>query len=272
MAAPGYAAPGYNKGMIIDSFEIAGWKVVVDGSLRPIMARLKALGDRIPKLCADIGASDGLTCNNTLMLYLEGWRGLSLEAAPGHFAHLREFYRQHLPWVRLGCERVTPANVSGLLARAELPRDFGFLSLDIDSFDYDVLAALLAAYRPGLICAEINEKIPPPIHFHIPYREDHRYQGDHFYGMSLRALYDLAQAHDYLLLELCFNNALLMPRELSPWPGLTPAAAYAAGYLAGSMPAYNQDMELLHSLGPEAGLEFLNQKFAAYAGRYVCKL
>ncbi|HEY9843736.1 MAG TPA: hypothetical protein V6D23_24910, partial [Candidatus Obscuribacterales bacterium] len=146
------------------------------------------------------------------------------------------------------------------------------LSLDIDSFDYDVLAALLQAYRPTMICAEINEKIPPPIRFRVPYRDDHFYTGDHFYGMSLSSLADLAQLHNYDLIQLCFNNVLLVAREHNRYAVQTPAEAYAAGYLSTEIPEYNQNMAPLQSMSPEEGLAFLNEHFAAYAGRYEAGL
>ncbi|PKL75118.1 MAG: hypothetical protein CVV27_17060, partial [Candidatus Melainabacteria bacterium HGW-Melainabacteria-1] len=154
--------------------------------------------------------------------------------------------------------------------KAGIPRQFGFLSLDIDSFDFDILATLLCNYRPALICAEINEKIPPPLRFRVQYDPDFIYSGDHFYGMSLASLYDLSQHHDYQLLELCFNNAILIAAEQRPsdWPPKSPDAAYAEGFLNHPPLDYNQNLAALQRLAPETGLAFLQAHFAAYRGRY----
>jgi len=60
---------------------------------------------------------------------------------------------------------VTPHNAAGLLGAAGAPRRFDYLKIDIDSYDCDVLAAILAAgYRPKVIQMETGT-IPPPVRF-----------------------------------------------------------------------------------------------------------
>ncbi len=252
--------------MIIDAFQAGDFRLSVNDSLRQIMAYLKRL--RPKQICVDIGAGDGLNQSNTLFLYMNGWRGLSLEAEPQAFGMMKAFYQRYLTSVKLQAIKVTPLNVSELLDQSQIPVDFGFLSLDIDSFDYDVLNALLQTHQPTLICAEINEKIPPPLRFYIPYDAQHQYPGEHFYGMSLQSLVDLADSSHYDLIGLCFNNAFLVKREHNLWPVLNVAEAYQKGYLAGPIPEYNRNLHHLQTLSPEFALEALNQHFAAYAGRY----
>jgi hypothetical protein len=256
--------------MIMDEFTVGNYRIVINSSLKPIQHYLSGLPEMAP-ICVDIGASDGLNQSNSLFLYMHGWQGLSIEANENAFATLEVFYGEYLPWVKLCHKRITPQSSCQLLERYQIPQHFGFLSLDIDSFDYEVLAALLQSYRPTLICAEINEKIPPPLRFWVPYRPEHVYTGDHFYGMSLQALADLATVHDYQLVGLCFNNAFLIAREHNTLPVQSPTQAYAEGYLAGHIPAYNRNLHLLQSLDPEAALAYLNAHFAAYAGLYIAK-
>jgi hypothetical protein len=62
---------------------------------------------------------------------------------------------------------VTPNNVVSLLLANDTPKEFAFLNLDLDGYDYFVLEQILTHYRPKLICKEINEKIPPPIKFSV---------------------------------------------------------------------------------------------------------
>ena len=257
--------------MSSDAFEIDGYRIAPSPSLPKIHAYIAGLPGLLP-IGVDIGAADGLAYSNTLLLFMNRWSGLAIEAEPGAFAVMRDFYSRFLPQVALRQLRATPANVAGILAEAGIPREFGFLSLDIDSYDFDVLDAVLRGYRPRLICAEINEKIPPPIRFWVPYRPDHVYAGDHFYGMSLSALEDLARQHGYDLIGLWFNNAFLVPRESNPWPVQTAAEAFETGCRIFEVPAYNADMVPLLSMTPEAGIAFLQQHFAPYAGRYVCRL
>jgi len=134
-----------------------------------------------------------------------------------------------------------------------------------------VLAALLERYRPKLVCAEINEKIPPPLRFTVRYDPEHVWQQDHFYGQSISKLHELCGRHDYALVELHYNNAFLAPAEAG-LPGLTPEQAYRDGYLAKpdrlrAFP-WNADMEPLLALSVPEQLEFVRRTFAAYEGRY----
>ena len=78
--------------------------------------------------------------------------------------------------------------------------------------------------------------------------------------------------HAYALVELEYNNAFLVPAEITPAPALTAVDAYRRGYLerADRRTKFrlNEDMEILHALKPEAGVEFLNRFFARHAGKY----
>jgi hypothetical protein len=224
------------------------------------------------RFAVDIGAGDGETMSNSYGLFAAGWEGLAAEWDAGRFARLAYRYAG-FSGARLARVRVTPENVQGLLAAAETPREFGFLNLDIDSFDHFVLERLLTAYRPSLICAEINEKIPPPLKFSVKWDPSHHWAEDHFFGQSLSMLEDLGKRHDYALVGLEYNNAFLIPRELNPVPALPAAEAYRGGYA--SRPdrlqrlPWNRDMEPLLSMDAEAAKAFVREKFAAYAGKYV---
>ncbi len=224
------------------------------------------------RFCVDIGAGDGAFNSNSLRLFRAGWSGLAAEWDAQRFAKLA-YRHAAFPEVRLCRARVNPDNVLGLLSAAETPRDFGFLSLDIDSFDYFVLEKILSVHRPALICAEINEKIPPPIRFSVKWDPGHHWAFDHFYGQSLSMLENLGSRAGYLLVGLEYNNAFLIPKEICPEPGLTVDQAYHQGYLdrpdrLQKLP-WNRDMEFLQALAPEAARAALREKFAAYAGGFV---
>jgi len=217
----------------------------------------------------DLGAGDGVRHSNTHALFAAGWRGLAIEADSRRLYRLARTYRNH-PNVFVCRARVTPHNVVPLLAAYEIEPEFGLLSLDIDSYDYWVLDALLARFRPRLVVTEINEKIPPPIKFVVNYDAHFQLQ-HHFYGYSIASLAELCARHAYALVELEYNNAFLAPAGVAP-TALTPEAAYRRGYL--DRPdrrekfRLNQDMEILHTLSPERGVEFLKKFFARHAGKY----
>jgi hypothetical protein len=246
------------------SYSNFGEDALIEGLLARISLR--------HRYAVDIGAGDGETMSNSYRLFRSGWDGLAAEWDGPKFAKLAFRYAP-FPGARLARARVTPDNVLGLLAAAEAPREFGFLNLDIDSFDHFVLARLLEAYRPSLICAEINEKIPPPLKFAVKWDRDHRWAQDHFFGQSLSMLEDLGKRHGYALAGLEYNNAFLIPRELNPVPLLSAAEAYRAGYAARPdrlqrLP-WNADMEPLLSMEPDQARAFVRRKFAAYEGKYV---
>jgi hypothetical protein len=171
---------------------------------------------------------------------------------------------------------VTPANVVGLLREHAVPTDFGVLSLDIDSYDYWVLDAVLGSFRPRVVVAEINEKIPPPVRFRVGYDPDFRLQ-HHFFGYSISSLEELCARHDYALLALEYNNAFVAPRELlGGMPTLDAATAYRRGYFdrpdrRERFPR-NQNMEPLHSMTPAEAVAFLRKFFARHEGKYDLSL
>ncbi len=163
---------------------------------------------------------------------------------------------------------VTPENVVSLLRAHDIPTDFSVLSLDIDSYDYWVLDALLTSFRPRLVVTEINEKIPPPIRFVVNYDPDFQ-PAHHFFGHSIQSLEDLCARHGYAIIALEYNNAFLAPAELAGVQPLSAEDAYRRGYLERPDRREkfhrNHDMEILHTLSPAEGVKHIEQYFAALA-------
>jgi hypothetical protein len=223
-----------------------------------------------PQFCVDLGASDGRTMSNLLALFERGWRGLSVEMDGESFSSLATLHAR-FSGSALFRGRVTPDNVLEVLRAAETPDDFGVLSLDIDGYDFFVLNQLLASYRPAIICTEINEKIPPPLRFTVRYSPGYSWENNHFYGQSICQLNVLCERYDYVIVELEYNNAFLMPAAIAP-SSMTPQEAYRTGYAdrpdRRTKFPWNADMEDLQSLDPRAAVEFLRARFAKYEGMY----
>ncbi len=223
------------------------------------------------RYCVDIAASDGIDMSNTYSLYKNGWRGLAVEFDARKFESLARSY-VNFPNVNLAKCMVTPLNILSLLSANEIPDRFDFLSLDIDGYDYFVLEQILGRYRPKLICAEINEKIPPPIKFTVKWNPSYAWAEDHFYGQSISQLHMLATKHQYALVELHYANAFLIPLEYSLKSSLTPEEAYQSGYLGKSdrkekFP-WNDNMEELLHMKPDDALVFINRFFGKYKGMF----
>jgi hypothetical protein len=225
----------------------------------------------VTKFYVDIGASDGLKLSNTATLAIRGWSGVAFEFDPGRVATFARAYRD-LPEVRICRAKVTPKNVIAFLDSYAVPTGFGVLSLDIDSYDHFVLEALLARYRPKVIIAEINEKIPPPLDFTVLFDDAHGWDGSHFYGQSICRLAALAKRCGYAIHALEYNNAFLVDANAYGKRGLTAREAYEKGYL--NRPdrlrefPWNRDVEAVLTLPAADAIEFLNRRFAPYAGRY----
>jgi hypothetical protein len=219
-----------------------------------------------------MAASDGYTMSNTFALYQANCSGLAVEYDGEKFKALSGLYRRFNN-VNLLRAKITPENVLDILRCCSTPENFTFLNMDIDSYDYFVLREVLTGYRPSLICAEVNEKIPPPIRFSVKYDPSHVWASDHFYGQSLAQLALLCEDFRYDLVELHYNNAFLVPREINSHAALAVQDAYDQGYRLKpdrrKLFPWNADMDLLLSMTTPDALRFLNEKFKKYEGRYV---
>jgi hypothetical protein len=222
------------------------------------------------RTAVDLGAGDGIKSSNTYALFRAGWRGLGVEGDAGRAFRLAQAYR-NFPGVAAVNAFVTPLNVVGLLRAHSVEREFGLLSLDIDSYDYWVLDAVLAEFRPRLVVSEINEKIPPPVRFVLKFDPDFR-MTHHLYGYSIQSLEDLCARRGYAIVGLEYNNVFLAPAETPGVEPLSPADAYRRGYLERPdrrrLFPQNDDMEELHRMSPAEALAFLENFYSRHRGKF----
>ncbi|MGI9105023.1 MAG: hypothetical protein ACR2G4_02115 [Pyrinomonadaceae bacterium] len=236
--------------------------------LQKYIARL--LPEGRSRTAVDIGAGDGVSGSNTYALFSRGWRGVGFEGSNRKVSRLAQAYKYYPEVSACNCV-VTPSNIVPLLHAYNIEREFGVLSLDIDSYDYWVLDAVLHEFRPRLIITELNEKIPPPIKFVVNYDPAFRLT-HHFFGYSIASLAELAERYNYAILRLEYNNAFLAPRELPSVQPLDARTAYRQGYL--ERPdrrekfRANANMEILQTLDPAEAVKFLERFYAQHRGRY----
>jgi hypothetical protein len=214
----------------------------------------------------DIGASDCPGESQTETLLEHGWSGVMFECDPVKFYGLSK--RMQGKSVKIIQNKVTVDNVLEHLKDANVPNDF-YLSLDIDGYDYFVLRKILSVYKPQLIISEINEKIPPPIQFTVLYDPNYWWKGWHHFGYSLSMLENVLPEFGYKILELDFNNVLLVPgtqtEELSD--------VYWNGYLGkpdkNERFYYNTDFGPIYKMTLPEQIDFINNKFKDYQGQYA---
>ena len=226
----------------------------------------------------DIGASDGVSSSSTLeFAKMPNWHGLSIEYDDSKFSKLQYVYRKYKN-ISLANKKVTPNSIVDILHDYEVPKNFSFLNIDIDSYDLEVSKSLFQlGYRPDIVSIEINEKIPPPIYFNVKYDQEHFWQGDHFFGCSLTAAIEEFSKFDYLLAEFRLNNAIFV--NLIKFPELTPknaSIAYEEGYKSiknrKELFKYNHDVEILHELNNDEKIVFINNLFKKYKNMYELKI
>jgi hypothetical protein len=227
-----------------------------------------------PRTVVDIGAGNGVRWSNSYALVQAGWNALGIEADSHKYGLLTQVYRR-FPNARACNHRVQPDSINSLLESLQIDRDFSVLCLDIDGNDYWLLDAILSCYRPRLIVTEINEKIPPPIRFVVKYDPAFKLR-HHFYGYSIAALGDLCVRHDYGILRLEYNNAFIAPRELAGDRFIDAGTAYDQGYRNGADRKKrfrpNFDVDVLLSMSPEDGVDFLRQFYVKDEGNYFLGL
>lgn len=189
-----------------------------------IIARIFELIGTDTKFAVDIGAYDGRITSNVMALEDAGWKACKLEGS--EIADTEEAKRNGVikAWVE-------PSNVVELLEQHNVPKDFDFLSLDIDSIDYHVLKAMLdAGYQPRAMVTEYNGSYGPVLPVVVRYPVDPGKLWGDYYGASLAAFYYLLKGHGYRLVY-CENegvNAFWVRDDLATkdLPSLTPSEAY----------------------------------------------
>lgn len=143
-------------------------------------------------------------CNARLLHDRENWQGLWMDLGASPESQ------------RVRKERITAENINLLFAKYEVPNEFDLFSLDIDGNDYWVFKAIDEKYRPRVIVAEYNSKIPPNESKSIAYDPNHRWDRTDYFGVSLLALTRLANRRGYKLVycELCGINAFFVREDL----------------------------------------------------------
>lgn len=154
----------------------------------------------------DLGA--GLGMSNTKRLREWGWAGLcvDMEPEPADSYTIKEF--------------IKPSNIVDILKRGVVPKDFDFLSIDLDSFDFDVLSAVLGAgYTPKVICTEFNPAHPRGVSVKLRYEDGYTWDGTQKYGYSFDAGLALAQRYGYTVIHNHINLNLFMVHNSLIEPG-----------------------------------------------------
>jgi hypothetical protein len=99
------------------------------------------------KYCIEIGAGDGKFTSNTILLRNQGWNGILIDnkEEPNHELVNAKYIKKF----------ISKGNVQNIFGMNNVPTNFDFLSIDIDSHDYHIWKAI-EDYRPRLVCIEVD--------------------------------------------------------------------------------------------------------------------
>ena len=166
--------------------------------------------------CVEFGAWDGLYMCNTLALIERDYHAVLIEGSRKKYQELRNNHA--------GNEKVIPVNafvgfdaengLDSILAKYPIPKNFDFLSIDIDGNDYHTWKAV-ETYRPKLVCIEYNPTIPTEVSF------AQKADPDVSQGNSLLAMTELGHSKGYELVCVNTLNAFFVDRAYYPLFGIT---------------------------------------------------
>lgn len=161
-----------------------------DGILQNIISRIALEGEKWTFL--EVGAGDGVENNTALLVSNLGWRGIWVDPSDS----LIQFANSLGPhkFLKIITEKLSP--LTDLNQICLMLREFGvksmdgvysigLLSIDIDTYDLDLLEALLLRLDPEILVLEYNASFPPPLLARVSYGDSENWQGDNFYGASL---------------------------------------------------------------------------------------
>ena len=149
----------------------------------------------------EIGASDGLENNTSWLALGRRYGGLMIDGDPSKVAYCERVFKR-LNWALDFASLLVTRETVGDVGRLALLKNPDVFSLDIDSIDYYVAAALLAqGFRPKIFVVEYNSVFGPDRCVTVEYNETfnrHRYHPTGFYyGASVSALRHLFHKHGY---------------------------------------------------------------------------
>lgn len=130
-----------------------------DGILRELLRRLPAP----TKWVCEFGTLDGKLYSNTFhLIESEHYSGVFIECDATSFQELLVTAADHPTMIPLHRKVGVTGDdrLDAILSTTPIPKSFDVLSIDIDSYDYQVWESV-KDYTPSIVVIEINSSIPP---------------------------------------------------------------------------------------------------------------
>ena len=165
------------------------------------------------KYIIDIGAS---TCsiNDPVYKFITNneYKGLCIEGNKDNIEKLKQGIANTF---EIYDNYIYPDTILEVFEKFNVPIELDILKIDIDGFDLEVLRSILGKYKPKIIIAEYNEKIPPPILFEIKYKKDYEWDYSHCFGFSICSGKKVMDNYNYTIIKIFeLNNILCIQNDI----------------------------------------------------------
>lgn len=173
-----------------------------DGILQELLRRLNISQGWV----CEFGAWDGIQYSNTFSLVKDGnYNAVYIEAREDYFEDLLKtcsLYPNITP-IRRMVAYEGEDTLDSILSETPIPEDFDILSIDIDSYDYQVWRSV-EVYKPKIVVIEINSTVSPVDGTHI-----HGVDGKE--GTGFLPMIQLGKEKGYTL--ICHTGNLIFVRN-----------------------------------------------------------
>jgi hypothetical protein len=166
-----------------------------DGIIEEIFRRVGTTN----RYFVEFGAADGYE-NNTVFLLYRAWKGFWMDGDANLIRRANEHFKDRIGSGQIATKQafITAENIEGLFQEAKVPKEFDFLSIDIDRNDYYVWRNI-QNYSPRVVVIEYNPLLPPSVSWVIPYDPKAWWDGTSHTSASLKALELLGKEKGYSL-------------------------------------------------------------------------
>lgn len=176
-----------------------------DGIIEELLKRLNIKNGWV----CEFGAWDGKHLSNTFKLVEEGFTAVYIESDSKKYKDLLKTTRKHENIIPIHAfveyNKYSSKSLDNLLSTTEIPIDFDVLSIDIDSYDYQIWKSV-KKYKPKIVVIEINSSANI-------YDLNHIHEPNKYQGTSFAAMYNLAVEKGYKFV-LHTGNLIFIKEEL----------------------------------------------------------
>ena len=177
-----------------------------DGVIEEICRKLEISNGEF----VEFGALDGIKYSNTYNLLSNNWTGVYIENDKNHYKELLKTRENYPEQVHTLCAYVHYEGencLDNLLAKTSVSKEFDLLSIDIDSYDWQVWFSL-QNYFPKIVIIEINSSFPPGI---LKIHGDSKPPGIKALGSSFSSTLELGKRKGYTL--VCHTGNMIFVQD-----------------------------------------------------------